>query len=134
MNTSALVNLYSLSGLCAAASNGHLKCVEILVRRGARVSTTDLDGTPAVHHAVTSGNWAVTELLIKEGARLDQTDSQGRTPLMSAAREGHAGLVELLVNKGGKHLLESRDKDGCTPLIWAARYLANNFQKMFHFY
>ena len=85
------------------------------------MSTTNLEGTPALHHAVSSGHWPVTELLIKEGAQLDQTDSHGRTPLMAAAKEGHAGLVELIVNKGGKHLLESRDKDGRTPLIWASR-------------
>ena len=83
--------LHGQTGLCAAAANGHLKCAEILLRRGAKVSTTDLEGTPAIHHAVSSGNWAVTELLIKEGAKLDQTDALGRTPLMAAAREGHAG-------------------------------------------
>jgi len=113
--------LQGQTGLCSAAAKGHLKCAEILVRRGAKVSTTDLEGTPPIHHAVTSGNWPLTELLIKEGARLDQTDSQGRTPLMAASTAGHAGLVELLVNKGGKHLLESRDKEGRTPLVWAAQ-------------
>ena len=113
--------LFPFLGLCAAAGNGHLKCCEILLRRGAKVSTTNLEGNPALYNAVSSGHWPVTELLIKEGAKLDQTDSLGRTPLMAAAKEGHAGLVELIVNKGGKHLLESRDKDGRTPLIWASR-------------
>ena len=105
------------TALCAAAGAGEKRCAEILLRRGAKVTVTNLKESPPIHMAIAGGHWAVTEALLKEGAGLEQTDSVGRTPLMIAALEGHTGVLELLLSK--QSLLEAKDNDGLSALGWA---------------
>ena len=105
------------TALCAAAASGEKTCVEILLRRGAKVSAANLKEIPALHMAIAGGNWAITDLLLKEGASLEQTDTQGKTPLMVAAMEGHVGVLELLISRQAK--MESSDANGHTALSWA---------------
>ena len=110
----------SLTGntaLCAAANAGQRRCVEILLRRGARVGVSNLKETAPVHMAIAGGHWDCTELLLKEGAGLEQADRLGRTPLMTAAAEGHTGVLELLLQR--QALIDARDGEGLTALSWA---------------
>lgn len=105
------------TALCAAASSGQRRCVEILLRRGAKVALSNLKESSPLHLAIGGGHWEVTELLLKEGANLEQADSLGRTPLMISALEGHTGLLELLISKHA--LIEAHDNDGLSALGWA---------------
>ncbi|XP_059092196.1 protein TANC2-like isoform X3 [Tigriopus californicus] len=105
------------TALCAAASCGQRRCVEILLRRGAKVALSNLKESSPLHLAIGGGHWEVTELLLKEGANLEQADSLGRTPLMISALEGHTGLLELLISKHA--LIEAHDNDGLSALGWA---------------
>jgi ankyrin repeat protein len=110
----------SLSGntaLCVAAGAGQKRCVEILLRRGAKVGVANLKETTPVHMAISGGHWDCTELLLKEGAGLEQTDKLGRTPLMIASAEGHTGVLELLLQR--QALIDAKDGDGLTAVGWA---------------
>eukprot|EP00095_Tigriopus_kingsejongensis_P002147 maker-scaffold583_size130250-snap-gene-0.13 protein:Tk02147 transcript:maker-scaffold583_size130250-snap-gene-0.13-mRNA-1 annotation:"protein tanc2 isoform x3" len=113
-------NSDTLSGntaLCAASGAGQRRCVEILLRRGAKVGLNNLKESSPLHMAIAGGHWEVTELLLKEGANMEQSDAMGRTPLMISALEGHTGLLELLISK--QALIEAHDTDGLSALGWA---------------
>ena len=81
----------TLSGdtcLVAACHSGQRNCCNILLRRGAKTSVTNLSDCPPLHAAVSGGHWDITEILMKEGANMEQRDNLGRTALVVAAAEG----------------------------------------------
>ena len=111
----------TLSGdtcLVSACHSGQRDCCNILLRRGAKTSVTNLSDCPPLHAAVSGGHWDITEILLKEGANMEQRDHLGRTALIVAAAEGHSAVVEHLLTK--KASLEAVDKEGKTALSWAS--------------
>ncbi|KAH7114077.1 hypothetical protein EDB81DRAFT_862436 [Dactylonectria macrodidyma] len=65
------------------------------------------------------GHRAVVKLLLEKDADVEAKDSErGRTSLSWAVGNGHEAVVKLLLEKGAN--VESRDRDGRTPLSWAA--------------
>ena len=85
--------------LVAAAHSGQRGCCNILLRRGAKTSVTNLSDLPPLHAAVSGGHWGITEMLLKEGANLEQKDGLGRTPVIVSAAEGHSAVIEHLLSK-----------------------------------
>ena len=85
--------------LVAAAHSGQRGCCNILLRRGAKTSVTNLTDLPPLHAAVSGGHWGITEMLLKEGANLEQKDGLGRTPVIVSAAEGHSAVIEHLLSK-----------------------------------
>ena len=62
----------------------------------------------------------VAELLLKAGAAVNTpSGSNNDIPLTSACWKGHHHVVTLLLQHGSQ--IEHRTKDGCTPLMLAAR-------------
>jgi len=107
------------TALCAAAAAGDKKCCEILLKRGAQVSASNLKEIPPLQCGILGGHWAITDLLLREKADLEQTDNVGRTALIVAAMEGHLGILELLISRGAS--TEAKDYTGLTALSWACR-------------
>ena len=103
--------------LCAAAAAGQKSACDVLIRRGGKISATNLKENPPLHLANRHGHWSVADTLLKEGADPEQPDGSGRTPLMIASLEGHLGLVELLLSRGAH--MEAQDRDGLTAICWA---------------
>ena len=107
--------------LYAAASNGNLKCVLLLLEAGANQDQgrTDNGATPLCI-AAHNGHLEVVRFLVESGANKDQgrTDN-GVTPLFIAAQRGHLEVVRFLVESGAK-----KDHrclmNGATPLFIAA--------------
>ena len=88
--------------LYAAASNGNLKCVLLLVEAGANQDQgrTDNGATPLCI-AAHNGHLEVVRFLVESGANKDQgTTDIGATPLFVAAENGHLEVVRFLVESG----------------------------------
>ncbi|KAL9903589.1 protein TANC2 isoform X2 [Glossina fuscipes] len=104
--------------LTAAARNGCLNTVEILLSRGAKIDSHNKQGFTALGLSVKEGHWAVAEKLLENGADLDESVTSARkTSLMIAAEEGHIEIMEMLITRGAN--LETQDHEGFTALSWA---------------
>ena len=102
--------------LCAAAAAGNTECCEILLRRGASVTATNLKHLSPLHITAREGHYAICDILLRDGANIEQEDTLGRTALIDAAIAGHLGVLELLVAK--KARVEKTDNDNLTALLW----------------
>ena len=88
--------------LIMAAYDGHEKCMELLLAKGAAVDqANNAGGTPLII-AAENGQENCVELLLAKGAAVDRADSEGYTPLHWAAENGHQTCVELLLANGAK--------------------------------
>ncbi|XP_037951151.1 protein TANC2, partial [Teleopsis dalmanni] len=104
--------------ITAAARNGCIDALGILISRGAKIDAYNKQGFTALWLAVKEGHWAVVEKLLQNGADIDEAvGATKKTPLMIAAEEGHIELLELLTDRGAT--LEAQDHDGFTALSWA---------------
>jgi hypothetical protein len=85
--------------LRTAAMLGHLSDVELLLREGASVSTTDAtNGWTALHYAAASGRTEVVLKLVQVGANIDAATASGETAMMLAS--GHPSVEALLKSLG----------------------------------
>ena len=108
----------AMTPLWAAARNGSLKCVSLLMEAGANKDqgTTD-DGETPLYIAALQGHHEVVRFLVKFGANKDQgTTDDGATPLFIAAQNGHLEIVRFLVESGANKDQGTTD-DGATPLF-----------------
>ena len=89
-----------------AASEGHLACVEDLLRRGFDPNTQDrLDHASALHWAAQSGHVAVVERLLAAGADIDgESDAHGMNVIGWATvfKHVHRAVADLLLARGAK--------------------------------
>jgi ankyrin repeat protein len=106
--------------LHCAVWRGHTEIVRLLIEQGADVNTTTFHGNVPL---IESRSTEITEILLQAGAAKTINFCSSRTskrigsPLHCAAREGNLPSVKLLLSYGAD--MESKDCDGCTPLIAA---------------
>lgn len=62
----------------------------------------------------------VKVLLVSTRGKIDALDEEKRTPLIRAVMEGRSELVRLFI-MFGSHLIDRRDKQGCSALDYAIR-------------
>ncbi len=105
--------------LMMAASKGHLKTVQALLDRGAKVRAKDHQGQTALMLAAGSGHTQTAMILLESGANADAKDKQGRTALIIAASSGHTPTVVLLLRAQVK--VNARDKQDHTALMVASQ-------------
>ena len=106
--------------LMAAAREGHLDVIRLLLGAGAPVDATDALGSSALALAARHGQGAAAALLLGAGAAHDLAAAGGVAPLHSAALEGHLGATRVLLEAGADPVAASAD--GSTPLYYAAAY------------
>ena len=124
--------------LCAASAANKKQCCEVLLRRGASLSASNLKASCPLSIAAREGHYTVCELLIKSGADIETVDSLVRTGLMEASMAGHLGVVELFIMNGAK--IEREDQDKHTALLLACargrveivKYLLNHGADLGH--
>lgn len=103
--------------LMAAASNGNLEMVKLLVKKGAGINLLNAESKSALWYATTTGNPELVGFLLKSGARVNSADLSGMTPLMVAAVNGDVEVVKLLIKHKAK--LDMKHKDGDSALMYA---------------
>jgi ankyrin repeat protein len=102
-----------------AAMRGETSAIEMLLKLGADVNSTDQHGKTALHDASLKGHVDTARLLLDRGAKIGARDKNGGTPLHDAALGGSAKAIELLL---GRHAdINARDSDGLTPLDYALK-------------
>ncbi|XP_015374320.1 PREDICTED: integrin-linked protein kinase-like [Diuraphis noxia] len=105
---------HGFSPLHWAAKEGHLKIVEMLVQRGARINSTNRGDDTPLHLAAAHGHHEIVHLLLKNRADINFTNEHGNTPLHYACFWGYEAIAEELIENGA--LAALANKDGDTPL------------------
>uniref|UniRef100_A0A8C2L570 Transient receptor potential cation channel, subfamily A, member 1a n=1 Tax=Cyprinus carpio TaxID=7962 RepID=A0A8C2L570_CYPCA len=98
-----------LTPLHLASRGGHVKVVELLLRKGA-LFHSDYRGWSCLHHAASEGYTQTMDTLLTSNIKLlNKTDGDGNTALHLAARAGHVAAVRLLLYRGAKIILNKND-------------------------
>ncbi len=101
--------------LISAAKLGDTGDIAQMVKRGASVDTTDIEGNTLLMLAARDGHEDLVDYLIKQRAKVNARNAAGDTALRLAAFRGHLKVAELLI-AGGANV----NMSGWTPLIYAA--------------
>lgn len=108
-----------LTALHCAASRGHTRCIEILIKLcGAQTDLIDSNGCTALFYAVTLGHADATVKLLDLGADPNRQDRKGRSPGHCGCAKGQFETVKLLNGRGANLWL--RNARGDLPVHEAA--------------
>ena len=69
---------------------------DVLIRRRADITVSNLKDVPPLHMATRQGHWSIADALLKEGSGPEILDSAKRTPLMIASLEGTSFFISNL--------------------------------------
>ena len=101
--------------LMAAARDGALDVVKLLIARRAKLNLRNRAGDSAIMFGALKGQLEVVKTLHGAGAEIDH---EGWTPLHYAAYEGHTAICKFLVDNRAD--IDARGANGVTPLMMAA--------------
>ncbi|XP_014278313.1 integrin-linked protein kinase [Halyomorpha halys] len=104
---------HGFSPLHWACKEGHVKIVELLIQRGARINVTNRGDDTPLHLAAAHGHREIVHMLLRNRADVNFTNEHGNTPLHYAAFWGYQQIAEDLINHGA--LISLANKDGATP-------------------
>ncbi|XP_028331558.1 ankyrin repeat and SOCS box protein 12-like [Gouania willdenowi] len=105
---------WGISGppLHAAASKGHLSCLQVLLAHGALLDCVDVKFQTPLFAAVRGKYLDCVLTLLRAGADPNGNSSNNCSPVLSAAREGDVDILRQLLKHGAK--VNSRSK----VLLW----------------
>lgn len=104
------------------ATHGSPSCLAILIKAGADVNQTEINGWTALTNSVDLASLSCIVQLLDNGADPDCQDRYGMTPLMYSCGHDSLGYLECT-----KQLIEYsadvniQDNNGQTALMWASR-------------
>jgi ankyrin repeat protein len=102
-----------------AAMNGHIACVDMLIRREANVNYAKGDGFNALILAAGFNQLEVVRRLVRAGARIEDANAKGYTALLYACLMGQGPVVRALLQLGAHPLCV--DKEGHSALHLASK-------------
>ena len=104
-----------------ATLSGFVKCVEVLLARGANpASKVASTGNNSLHIASWMGNLAIVQMLcVQPDINIDEISQGGFTPLALACWAGHLDVCKYLLSVGASSRIANRH--GYTPLLLASR-------------
>ncbi|TDZ23128.1 Ankyrin repeat protein nuc-2 [Colletotrichum orbiculare MAFF 240422] len=118
-HTIDLIDHDNFTPLVHSIIHGHLRCVERLLAKSARIDPkSDADHVP-LNLACEHGSLAIVELLLKHGAQI-LPDAEGLYPQHLVARSGQKPELLLLLKNYGANLDQVDKLYGWTPLVHAA--------------
>ncbi|KAF3935762.1 Ankyrin-1 [Dactylella cylindrospora] len=110
------------TSLSWAAQNGNVDIATLLLESDADRNIPDKDGRTPLSYAAENGHDSLVRMLLNgdiSSLNVGATDSM-KTPLIFAAQNGHEKILSILL-KESLIRIETRDKDGDTALLHAAR-------------
>ena len=107
------------SPLVAAARNGDLLIVKLLMDAGAEVAFHAGGDELPLMAAAANGHLDMARLFVKEGAAVNQKLQGGGTALLVASRKGQLEMVKYLISQGAD--VNAQVSGDGTPLINAVR-------------
>ncbi len=109
------------TSLHAAAANGNLEIVELLIQRGADVNRLDIHGRTPLYVAIVEHQSEVARRLTEEPSDVAVRASDGSTLLMAAVRAEDEVLVRWALDQGIGIDAARPEKTHATALMMAAR-------------
>jgi ankyrin repeat protein len=105
----------------AAAVRGSTNMLRLVLSRGGQARVPDIMGRLPLHFAALRGELERVNVLFEEGEDAAILDKTGRTTLHWAAQGGSLEVFDRIMAKLDSSALNQPDRDGWTPLCWAAR-------------
>lgn len=102
------------TALQAAAQNGHLDVIKVLMKFNVDLEIEDKDGDRAIHHAAFGNESNVIELLSNANCDLNSRNKRRQTALHIGINKGHVDVVRMLLRCGAHSSL--CDSEGDTPM------------------
>lgn len=118
-NLSLLLTTRDGTLLHLAAIDVHVKAINALIARGAKVDAKEaiFELTP-LHLAAEYSRMEAINALIDKGAKVDKKNNDGKTPLHLAAEYGRVEAINALIARGAE--VNKENHKGYTPLHSAA--------------
>jgi ankyrin repeat protein len=117
-----VVGFYGTALLTAVLTRG-VDVVKFVLEHKGDVSVSDATGRHPLHHAGFRSVEHIELLMEQKGADINVKDLLGRSPLHTAVNSGRKDIVEKVLGLIGEDKINDPDRDGWTPLMWAARVL-----------
>ena len=106
--------------LHAAAENGNIEIIEVLVSQGCHVDSRDKDGVTPLMLSALNDEPSAFQLLLQNSADPCLKANNGYSLLHFATRGENASIMNKLLSLGLD--IDSRDTQGATPLMYAAAF------------
>eukprot|EP00090_Calanus_glacialis_P045074 TRINITY_DN8165_c0_g1_i1.p1 TRINITY_DN8165_c0_g1~~TRINITY_DN8165_c0_g1_i1.p1 ORF type:complete len:453 (-),score=78.33 TRINITY_DN8165_c0_g1_i1:691-2049(-) len=118
---------HQFSPLHWASKGGHLKIVEMLISRGARVHTTNMGDDTPLHLAAAHGHKDVVQILLRHKADINCVNEHGNSALHYACFWGFTDIAEELIDAGA--IVSVQNKYQETPLDKCSNHIASRLHE-----
>ncbi|XP_078258584.1 M-phase phosphoprotein 8 isoform X2 [Rhinoraja longicauda] len=89
-----------MSLIMFAAAGGQDDILRLLIKKGAKISSRQKNGTTALMHAAEKNYLTTVAILLEAGSQVNAQQISGETALMKACKRGNADIVRLLLEYG----------------------------------
>jgi uncharacterized protein len=94
-------NQFKVAPLHSACAISNFEIAELLIKYGANVNASQMQGSTPLHSTTHNGAILLTKLLIENGADINAKMENGKTPLSMATERNFKEISDLIKNFGG---------------------------------